>query len=141
MSVAMSGRAAWFCRLVQRASGGTQKTRSAGVLVAALQQALKLRTIDSLGFQFVSKFIASRLKRVGDVLQKKQTEDNMLVLGSIDLPTQRVGGLPENLGVGQITGGYVIIRHASFRSLSFGCQTLGRIGRYNLPWDWCSSPR
>jgi len=29
MSVAMSGRAAWFWRFCQRASGGTQKTRSA----------------------------------------------------------------------------------------------------------------
>ena len=68
----------------------------------------------------------SRLERVGDVLQKEEAEDNVLVLRSVDLSTQRVRGLPEFVGVGQVGGGCTIVRHVGLRSLLFGCQTLGR---------------
>ena len=42
----------------------------------------------------------------------------MLVLGSIDLTAQGVGRLPEDFGVVQVGGGYVMVRHASFNPLA-----------------------
>ena len=99
-----------------------------GVLVAALQQQIELRATDSLSFQFASEFVAARLKRVGDVLQKEQAENNVLVLGSIDLPTQRVSSPPEFVGVVQIGGGCIIVCHVGFRSLLFRMPDSGKHG-------------
>ena len=41
---------------------------------------------------------------------------------------QRVRGLPEFVGVVQVGCGCIIVRHVSFRSLLFRCQTLGSTG-------------
>ena len=56
-----------------------------------------------LGFQF----IPPRLKAIGNVLEKEQTEDNMLVLGGINLPAQGVGRFPEGIGVREIGNAFV----------------------------------
>ena len=71
-----------------------------GVLVAVFKQAFDLRPADAVGFQFPLEFSAPRLKGVGNVLQEEQAEDDVLVLGSIDLTSQGVGRLPEDFGVG-----------------------------------------
>ena len=75
------------------------------------------------------------LKRVGNILQEEQAEDDMLVLGSVDLTAQGVGRFPEDFGVGQVGGGCVIVRHAGFSPLLFGCQTPGHSGRYMCHGD------
>jgi len=73
-----------------------------GVLVAVLQQAIELWTGDAVGLQLGLQFLASRLEGVGDVLQEQQAEDDMLVLGGIDLAAQRIGGFPQDFGAGQV---------------------------------------
>ena len=45
------------------------------------------------------ELVAAGLEGVGDVLQEEQAEDDVLVLGGIDLAAKRVGGLPECVGV------------------------------------------
>ncbi len=62
--------------------------------------------LGQLGFQF----IPSRLKAIGDVLEKEQPEDDVLVLGGINLPAKSVGGFPEGVGVGEV--GDVFVGHA-----------------------------
>ena len=111
-----------------------------GVLVAVLQQAFDLRPADAFGFQFPLELATPRLKGVGNVLQEEQAEDDVLVLGSVDLTAQGVGRLPENFGVGQV-GGYVIVRHAGFSPPLFGCQTPGPRGRYMYHGDCCTSTK
>ena len=106
-----------------------------GVLVAVLQQAFDLRPADAFSFQFPLELAAPRLKRVGNVLQEEQAEDDMLVLGSVDLTAQGVGQFPEDFGVCQVGGGCVIVRHAGFSPLLFGCQTPGHSGRYMCHGD------
>ena len=105
------------------------------VLVAVLQQVFDLRPADAVGFQFVFELAAPRLKGVGNVLQEEQAEDDVFVLGSVDLTAQGVGRLPEDFGGGQVGGGYVIVRHAGFSPLLFGCQTPGHRGRYMYHGD------
>ena len=83
-----------------------------------------------VGFQFPLELAASRLEGVGYVLQEKQAEDDVLVLGSVDLTAQGVGRLPEDFGGGQVGGGYVTVRHAGFSPLLFGRHTPGHSGRY-----------
>jgi hypothetical protein len=73
-----------------------------GVLVAVFQQAFELRASDFVGFEFGLEFRAAGLERVGDVLQEEQAEDDVLVLGGVDLPAQGVGRLPEDFGSGQV---------------------------------------
>ena len=75
-----------------------------GVLVAALQQAFELRAGDAVGFQLGLELLAAGLEGVGDVLQEQQAEDDVLVLGGVDLAAQGVGGFPEDLGVGEVGG-------------------------------------
>jgi len=41
------------------------------------------------------QLVAAGLETIGDVLEKEQAEDDVLVLGGVDLPAQGVGGLPE----------------------------------------------
>ena len=60
--------------------------------------------------------------------RKRQAEDDVLVLGSVDLTAKGVGRLPEDFGVGQIGGGYVIVRHAGFSPLFFEGQAPGHSG-------------
>ena len=93
-----------------------------GVLVAALQQAFDLRPADAFGFQFPLELAAPRLKGVGNVLQEEQAEDDVLVLGGVDLTAQGVGRFPEDFGVGQVGGGYAIVRHSGISPLFFGGQ-------------------
>jgi hypothetical protein len=57
------------------------------------------------------QLIPPGLKGVGDVFEREQAEDDMLVLGGIDLPAQSVGGFPDSIGVGKF--GDSIVGHAS----------------------------
>jgi hypothetical protein len=58
-----------------------------GVLVAVLQQTALLRAGDAVCGQFGFQLLAPGFERVGDVFQEEQAEDDMLVLGGIDLAT------------------------------------------------------
>ena len=80
-----------------------------------------------------SPLSSPRLKGVGNVLQEEQAEDDVLVLGSVDLTAQGVGRLPEDLSVGQVGGGYVIARHADFSPLFFEAQAPGHSDRRARP--------
>ena len=62
--------------------------------------------------------------------REEQAEDDVLVLGSVDLTAQGVGRLPEDFSVVQVGGGYVIVGHAGFSPLLFGGQAPGHSGRY-----------
>jgi len=91
-----------------------------GVLVAVLQQTFELRASNAVGGQFIVEFFAPGLERVGDVLQEEQAENDVLVLGGIDLAAQGIGRLPENFGtrkVGVATGvpigGLVLVVYAA----------------------------
>jgi len=48
------------------------------------------------------QLVAAGLETVGDVLEKEQAEDDVLVLGGIDLAAKSVGGFPERVGVGEV---------------------------------------
>jgi len=52
------------------------------------------------------QFVLAGLETVGDVLEKEQTEDDVLVLGGIDLAAKRVGGFPKRVGVGEVGNGF-----------------------------------
>jgi len=52
------------------------------------------------------QFVLAGLETVGDVLEKEQAKDDVLVLGGIDLAAKRVGGLPECIGVGKVGNGF-----------------------------------
>ena len=108
-----------------------------GVLVAALQQAFDLRPADAFGFQFPLELAAPRLKGVGNVLQEEQAEDDVLVLGGVDLTAQGVGRFPEDFGVGQVGGGYAIVRHSGISPLFFGGQAPCHGGRCMYHGDCC----
>ncbi len=102
ISVAMSGRVAWFWRFGQRDSGGTQKTRSA---VYSSRDSSRLSSCLPVMPSFVSsalQLVAAGLEAVGDVLEEEQAEDDVLVLGGVDLAAEGVGGLPEGVGAGEV---------------------------------------
>ena len=61
----------------------------------------------------------------------------MLVLSSVDLTAQGVGRFPEDFGVVQIGGGYVIVCHAGFSPLLFECQTSGDSRLWPYHGDCC----
>ena len=56
------------------------------------------------------QFIPAGLKAVRDVLEKEQAEDDVFVLGGIDLAAKSVGGFPEGVGVGEVRD--VFVGHA-----------------------------
>ena len=53
--------------------------------------------------------------------RKSRAEDDVLVLGSVDLTAQGVGRFPEDFDVGQVGGSYVMFRHTGFSSPLFEC--------------------
>ena len=64
------------------------------------------------------------LERVGDVLQKDQAEDDVLVFGGVHIGTQHVGGAPE-LAL-KADGGGVVLGHSvalSFERQDTACLT------------------
>ncbi len=91
-----------------------------GVLVPVLEETLKLLTGDVVGFEFGLQFFTAGFEGVGDVLQEEQAEDDVLVLGGIDLSTQGVGGLPQRVGVDEVGVGVGVIRHVRVAPVSLG---------------------
>jgi YD repeat-containing protein len=89
------------------------------VLIAGFEQAFELFAHDAVSRQFGPQVVAPAFEAVGDVFKEQQAQDNVLVLRSVDLPTKGVGGLPESVGVVEVAGHYVVIRHQSSASLSF----------------------
>jgi hypothetical protein len=65
-----------------------------GILVAVLDQGLGFLARDALRLQFVGDFLAASFERVGNVLQKNQTENDMLVLCGVDGAAEFIGRLP-----------------------------------------------
>ena len=72
----------------------------------------------------------------------------MLVLRGIDLPTKSIGRLPESVGVVQVAGHYVVIRHQSSALLPFfriSVETAEQIFwaelLFTLAWDKTDSGR
>ena len=78
-----------------------------GVLVAALQQALHLRPDDAVRFELGLERLAPGREGIGDVLQEQQAQHDVFVLGRVHLAAQRVGRLPQGVGVGQV--GVVVV--------------------------------
>jgi hypothetical protein len=74
-------------RYCQRASGGTQKMRTARYSSGSsgIGALLTLRL----------QFGVLGLEGVGDVLEKDQAQDDVLVLGRVHVIAQRIGGGPE----------------------------------------------
>jgi hypothetical protein len=62
------------------------------IFVPAFQQRLELRAFDAVLRQFRFQLIAPRFERVGDVLQKEQAKDNVLVFRGVDLAAQSISG-------------------------------------------------
>jgi hypothetical protein len=83
------------------------------VLVAGFEQTAELFAFDAILRQFGPQVVTTAFEAVGNVLEEQQAEDNVLVLRGIDLPTERVSGLPKSVGVVQVAGHYVIVRHQS----------------------------
>src|ERR1700678_1967983 len=83
------------------------------VLVAGFEQTAELFAFDDILRQFGPQVVTTAFEAVGNVLEEQQAEDNVLVLRGIDLPTERVSGLPKSVGVVQVAGHYVIDRHQS----------------------------
>ena len=90
-----------------------------GVLVAVFEQAFELLAADAVASQLGLELVAAGLEGVGDVLEEEQAEDDVLVLGGVDLPAQGVGGLPEGVGVGEVGAACFIVCHQGSCSVSF----------------------
>ena len=57
-----------------------------------------------------------RLERVGNVLEKDQPQDDVLVLGRVHVVAQRIGGLPELGFKPEVRGGIVLLGFASHQT-------------------------
>jgi hypothetical protein len=66
---------------------------------------------DAVFRQLGPQFVTTAFEAVGNVLEEQQAQDNVLVLGGIDLSTEGVCGLPQSVGVVQVAGHYVVVRH------------------------------
>jgi hypothetical protein len=110
ISVAMSGRVAWFWRFCQRASGGTQKTLSAVYSSRLSSRPSSCGPVMPSASSSAFELLAPGREGVGDVLQEEQTEDDVLVLGGVDLAAQGVGGFPEDLGANLPMARSVLLR-------------------------------
>ena len=78
---------AWFLRFAQRASGGTQKMFSARYSSGSSGSAPSARSASKLGVPL--------LEGIGDVFQKDETQDDVLVFRRIHRAAQGVGHLPK----------------------------------------------
>jgi hypothetical protein len=108
MSVAMSGRGL-ILQVRPPRFRRHPKDALGSVLVARLEQFVKLFALDAIFRQLGPQIIAAALEAVGDVLEKQQPENDVLVLGGIDLSAQGVGGFPKVRGEIEIG---VWLRHA-----------------------------
>ena len=111
ISVAMSGARGLVLEVLPARLGRHPEDPLGGVLVAVLQQAFELLARDAVGFQLGLELVAAGLEGVGDVLEEEQAEDDVLVLGGVDLAAQGVGRLPEGVGVGEVGGVCLSRRH------------------------------
>jgi len=71
---------------------GLHSARAAGWVVDAAGELLAL---DAVFLQFSPEVVAARLEAVGNVLEKRQPQHDMLVLGGVELAAKGVGGAPE----------------------------------------------
>jgi hypothetical protein len=88
-------------------------------LVAGFEQALKLFALDAVFRQLRPQLVATAFEAVGNVLDEQQSQDNVLVPGGINLPTEGAGGLPQSVGVAQVAGHYVVGCHQNSALLPF----------------------
>ena len=96
---------------------GDPKDPFGNVFVPAFQQLFELLSLDAVLFQFGMEFVAAGLEGIGDVFEKQQPQDHVLVFGGIDLAPEGIRRLPESVGVGQVGWGIGIAGHEGRRGL------------------------
>ena len=69
--------------------------------------------------------------------RKSRPRTTCLYSAAVDLTAQGVSRFPEDFGVGQVGGGYALVRHAGFSPLFFGGQAPCHSGRYMYDGDCC----
>jgi len=105
------------------------------ILVAGFKQAVELFARNAVFRQPGLQFVTTAFEAVGNVLEEQQAQNNVLVLGGIDLSTEGVGGLPQSVGVVQVAGHYVVVRHQDSlccRALESQCRPPGSSLRRTL---------
>ena len=120
ISVAMSGARGLVLEVLPTGLRWHPEDPLGGVLVAVLQQAFELRAGDAVGLEFGLELDAPCLEGIGDVLQEEQAEDDVLVLGCVDLAAQGVCRLPKSLCPGEIGSNRVVVRHLVLNSMVIG---------------------